>query len=249
MLILIAMTLLLAGTVKGLFGLGLPTVTMALLGLIMPPVQAAALLVVPTLVTNAWQLAGGPALRAVLVRFGSMILPFCAGTLLGVRLLTQTSPSGPTALLGVVLVLYAVLGFAALQWTIPRQRERWLSPVIALCTGVINGATGISAIPLVPYLASLDLDKEQLIQAMGLSFTTLMLALAVGLALSGNLHLEAAGHSALALLPAAVGVAAGQAIRQRLDAETFKRWFYVGLLALGVHMSWRGLAALHAAAG
>jgi uncharacterized protein len=247
MLTLIALTLLLAGTVKGLFGLGLPTVTMALLGLIMPPVQAAALLVVPTLVTNAWQLAGGPALHAVLARFGSMILPFCAGTLLGVRLLTQTA-SAPTALLGLVLVLYAVLGLAALQWTIPRHRERWLSPLIALCTGLVNGATGISAIPLVPYLASLGLDKEQLIQAMGLSFTTLMLALAAGLALSGNLHMEAAGHSALALLPAALGVAVGQAIRQRLEAETFKRWFYVGLLALGVHMSWRGLAALHAAA-
>jgi hypothetical protein len=82
MLTLIALTLLLAGTVKGLFGLGLPTITMGLLGLIMPPVQAAALLVVPTLATNALQLAGGPALRTVLSRFGSMILPSCVGTLL-----------------------------------------------------------------------------------------------------------------------------------------------------------------------
>jgi len=215
-----------------------------LLGLIMPPVQAAALLVVPTLATNAWQLAGGPALRAVVTRFGSMILPFCAGTLLGVRLLTADSPTLATALLGVVLALYAVLGLAAVQWTIPPQRERWLSPLVALCTGVINGASGVSAIPLVPYLASLGLDKEQLIQALGLSFTTLMLALAAGLAFTGNLHWNVAGHSALALLPAAAGMLLGQAIRRRLHAEAFKRAFYVGLLVLGLHMSWRGLLTL-----
>jgi hypothetical protein len=244
MLTLIALTLLLAGMVKGLFGLGLPTVTMGLLGLIMPPVQAAALLVVPTLATNAWQLAGGPALRSVLSRFGSMIPPFCVGTLLGIRLLTDDSPTLATALLGLVLVLYAVLGLSALQWTVPRRCERWLSPLIALFTGVINGATGVSAIPLVPYLASLGLDKEQLIQVMGLSFTTLMLALAAGLSFTGNLHWGVASYSALALVPVTVGMLVGQGIRRRLANATFKRWFYVGLLALGLHMSWRGLAQL-----
>jgi uncharacterized protein len=150
-------------------------------------------------------------------------------------------------LLGGILALYALVGLAAVQWTISRQRERWLSPLVALCTGLINGATGVSAIPLVPYLASLGLDKEQLIQAMGLSFTTLMLALAVGLALSGNLRLDAAGQSVLALLPVMIGMLLGQGIRRRLAAETFKRWFYVGLLALGLHMSWRGVAAMQAA--
>jgi uncharacterized protein len=244
MLTVIALTLMLAGTVKGLFGLGLPTVSMGLLGLVMPPVQAAALLVVPTLATNAWQLAGGPALRAVVMRFGSMIVPFFAGTLFGIRLLTDDSPSVATLLLGLVLVLYAALGLLALNWSIPRHRERWLSPLVALLTGIINGGTGVSAIPLVPYLGSLGLHKEEFIQALGLSFTTLMLALAVGLAASGNLHWNVAGQSALALLPVSIGMFIGQGIRRRLDAETFKRWFYLGMLALGTHMSWRGLAAL-----
>ena len=247
MLTLIALTLLLAGTVKGLFGLGLPAISMGLLGLMMPPVQAAALLVVPTLVTNAWQLAGGPALRAVIARFGSMLLPFCGGTLLGIQLLTHESPSLATALLGMVLALYAVVGLLAVHWSISPRTERWLSPLVGAFTGLINGATGVSAIPLVPYLASLRLVQEQLIQAMGLSFTTLMLALASGLAFTGNLHWDVAGHSALALLPVSVGMLIGTGIRRRLAAETFKRWFYLGLLALGSHMTWRGWVVLQGA--
>ena len=63
---LIAAIFLLAGLVKGTIGLGLPTVSMGLLGLLMAPAQAAAMLLVPSLVTNVWQLLAGP-------RFGFLL--------------------------------------------------------------------------------------------------------------------------------------------------------------------------------
>ena len=57
---LIGIVFTLAGFVKGVVGLGLPTITMGLLSLVMAPAQAAALLVVPSLVTNVWQIAARP---------------------------------------------------------------------------------------------------------------------------------------------------------------------------------------------
>ncbi|NVZ80096.1 sulfite exporter TauE/SafE family protein, partial [Pseudomonas gingeri] len=57
--LLVLGTFLLAGTVKGVIGLGLPTVAMGLLGLAMVPAQAAALLIIPATLTNVWQLAAG----------------------------------------------------------------------------------------------------------------------------------------------------------------------------------------------
>ena len=53
-------TFLLAGFVEGVIGLGLPTVSMGLLSLVMAPAKAAALLIVPSFVTNVWQLARTP---------------------------------------------------------------------------------------------------------------------------------------------------------------------------------------------
>ena len=55
--LIIAMTFVLAGTVKGVTGMGLPTVV---LGAFMPPVTAASLLLVPSFVTNVWQLFSSP---------------------------------------------------------------------------------------------------------------------------------------------------------------------------------------------
>ena len=62
---IIAFAFLIAGAVKGVIDMGLATVAMGLLGLVVAPVEAAALLVVPSLATNVWQMVAGPALRVV----------------------------------------------------------------------------------------------------------------------------------------------------------------------------------------
>jgi uncharacterized membrane protein YfcA len=54
----VALTFVLAGFVKGVIGLGLPTVGMGLLAIVMTPAQAAALLVAPSFITNVWQAVG-----------------------------------------------------------------------------------------------------------------------------------------------------------------------------------------------
>ena len=231
---LVGSTFLAAGLVKGVVGLGLPVVAMALLGLMMPPAEAASLMVGPTIVTNIWQLYAGPRFGAVARRFATMMVAICAGMPLGIGLLTGGAHA--TVALGAVLVVYGAIGLTAPRFTIPIRAERWCSPLVGLVTGAVTGATGVGAIPLAPYLGSLDLDKEETIQALGLAFTVSMLALAVGLALEARLHAAVAGGSLLALLPALAGMALGQRIRERMSPAAFRRWFFAGLLALGGYM-------------
>lgn len=59
MLFVIAATFLAAGLGKGVTGMGLPTVAMAVLGALVSPLAAASLLVIPSLVTNVWQFLAG----------------------------------------------------------------------------------------------------------------------------------------------------------------------------------------------
>ena len=59
-LILVGLTFVLAGGVKGVIGLGLPTVSLAILTATLGLHSAMALLVAPSLVINVWQaLVGG----------------------------------------------------------------------------------------------------------------------------------------------------------------------------------------------
>jgi len=242
----IGFTFLLAGLVKGVVGMGLPTVAMGLLGLVMPPVQAAALLIVPSLVTNVWQLVAGPRLTALLRRFATMMFGVCLGTALGIGLLTGGAATLAAAALGGVLAAYGAIGLISVRFTVSARSEGWLSPLIGLITGVLTGATGVFVIPAVPYLNSLGLEKEELIQTLGLSFTVSTVALAIGLVASGQFEASVAGSSLLALVPALGGMLLGQRIRDRLHPEVFRRWFFVGLLVLGTYMVIRALSSAYA---
>ncbi|HLZ65453.1 MAG TPA: sulfite exporter TauE/SafE family protein [Aliidongia sp.] len=240
--LLIAGTFILAGLVKGVAGLGLPTVAMGLLGLAMPPVEAAALLLVPSLVTNVWQLLAGPRFGGLLRRLWGMMVGIVAGTLAASGLIAGTAGPVATAALGGALVLYGVAGLLKPRLRVPAAAEPWAGPLVGAATGLVTGATGVFVVPAVPYLGSLGLERDDLVQALGLSFTISTLALAVGLAWHGALPLGVSGASFLALVPALAGMALGGYLRARVRPETFRLCFFAGLLVLGGELIWRGLA-------
>lgn len=180
--LLVVLTFLLAGAVKGVIGLGLPTIAMGLLGLAMPPAQAAVLLIVPSTLTNLWQLAAGGHLRALVRRLGGVLLMIFVGTLLGSRWLGIDSGPWAAHALGGALVVYALYGLIGPGLRLARHHERWLGPLCGLVTGVVTAATGVFVMPAVPYLQSLGLSRDEMVQALGLSFTVSTLALAIGLA-------------------------------------------------------------------
>jgi uncharacterized membrane protein YfcA len=232
----ITLTFLLAGMIKGVIGMGLPTVAMGLLSLVMPPLQAAALLVVPSLVTNVWQLLAGPRLGALVRRFAVMMVAIALGTFAGIGLLTGSNSGLAIVALGAVLAIYGVAGLRATRFVIPEPLEAAFSPIVGMLTGVLTGATGIFVIPAVPYFNSLGLNKDDLIQTLGLSFTVSTLALAAGLLATGKFELSVAGTSLLALLPALGGMWLGQRLRDRLKPDLFRRWFFIALIVLGSYM-------------
>jgi len=234
--VLIGATFLLAGVVKGVIGMGLPTVAMGLLAVVLPPAEAAALLVIPSLVTNVWQLLAGPSFGALARRLWLMMAGIFAGTIAGIGVLAGDKAGLAGIALGVALAIYAVVGLAGFKMAMPGRREIWLGPVIGATTGVVTGATGVFTIPVVPYLQAIGLERDDLIQALGLSFTVSTIALAIGLWRVDAWHWGSVWASLLALMPALIGMQAGTMLRQRIAAATFRRVFFAGLLLLGIYL-------------
>jgi uncharacterized membrane protein YfcA len=239
----IAFAFALAGVVKGVMGMGLPVVAMGLLVLFMPPAQAAAVLVIPSLVTNIWQLAAGPRFSALAKRFSTMMAGIVVGTFMGVGILTGDAVALANGALGAVLAIHGVLGLLAFRINVAPERERWVSPVIGLATGVLTGATAIFSVPAVPYFSSLRLEREDLIQVLGLSFTVSTIALAAALGVHGVFDPDIGAASLLALVPTALGMFAGQRLRQRIHPLVFRRWFLASLVVLGAYMLARAVLA------
>lgn len=229
----IAGTFLLAGTVKGVIGLGLPTVSLAVLALALDLPTAMALMLVPSLVTNLWQAAVGGHGRAVLRRLWPYLLAAAATVWIGALALTRVELSWLTALLGAVLVLYAVINLAGARLPVARGHEPWIAPLAGAANGVLTGMTGTFVVPGVMYLQAIGLSRDALVQAMGMLFTVLTLALAVALQRHAFLTGETGALSLAALLPALLGMALGQRIRRRLSERRFRSCVFVALLLLG----------------
>jgi uncharacterized membrane protein YfcA len=236
---LLTLTFLAAGLVKGVTGMGLPTVAMGLLGTVMPPVAAAAMLVIPSFVTNAWQLFAGPATTRVVRRLWAMMLGIVVGTVGASTLLVRVDSKWSAFALGLALVLYAGYALIAPTLSVRSCLEPLLSPVVGLITGAITGATGVFVMPAVPYLQALRLEKDELVQALGLSFTVSTIALAGGLVTHGAFRLDQLGLSALAIVPALAGMWLGQKIRARISPRRFRQFFLSFLLLLGLDLASR----------
>ncbi|MFZ5739368.1 MAG: sulfite exporter TauE/SafE family protein [Pseudomonadota bacterium] len=234
-------TFFVAGLVKGVTGMGLPTVAMGVLGALISPVAAASLLLVPSFVTNVWQLLAGPSLGAVLRRLWPMMAAVVVGTLLGSAWIASGDTRLTTAMLGGALIVYASITLLARPIGVPHRAEPWLSPLIGGLTGVVTGATGVFVIPAVPYIQSLGLAKDDLVQALGLSFTVSTIALGVGLGTHGAFHADHLTISVLATLPALGGMWAGQIVRSRISPTAFRRGFLICLLLLGTEMTMKSL--------
>jgi uncharacterized protein len=239
--LIIAAVFFLAGIVKGATGMGLPTVAMGVLGAIMSPVTAASLLIVPSFVTNVWQLFTGPSFVALVSRLWLMLLGIVVGTVAGSRLLTSADTKWTTIGLGVALALYGGFSLVGRPLSVSARIERPLSTVIGLATGVITGGTGVFVIPAVPYLQALGLSKDGLVQALGLSFTISTIALAMGLARGGAFHTENIATSTLAIAPALLGTWLGQSMRHQISAAGFRQWFLICLILLGLELAVRPL--------
>ncbi|MGE0424854.1 MAG: sulfite exporter TauE/SafE family protein [Reyranellaceae bacterium] len=238
-LLWIALIFLPAGLVKGVIGLGLPTIGMGLLALLMPPAEAAALLTLPSLVTNVWQMLAGRRLGAIARRLWPMMLGVCLGTWAGAGLMIGDSARYATAGLGAALILYAIVGLTAFRFSVRASLEPVLAPIVGAITGMITAATGVFVIPAVPYLQGIGLEKDALVQALGLSFTVSTLALAASLAAGGVFVPTMIAPTLVALGVALLGMWLGQIVRERISPPAFRRCFFAGLLLLGLWLMLR----------
>ncbi|MBX2805632.1 MAG: sulfite exporter TauE/SafE family protein [Hyphomicrobiales bacterium] len=234
-LLIAAVLFIFAGGVKGLIGVGLPTVAIALLINLMPLSDAVAVMFIPAFVSNVWQASSGGNAGIILKRFWPFLLCLFIGTWFGVSILVIADPDLMAGLFGLVLSIYSALSLARPAPLPLAPFEVWLSPVLGAINGLISGMTGSYLMPGVLYMQALGLRRDELIQAMGVFFLCAVIALGVALAGQNVMQLSHAGYSLLMLPPTMAGYFLGERYRKTLPEETFRKVFFAGLLMMGLY--------------
>jgi uncharacterized membrane protein YfcA len=236
-LILIAAVFAVAGFVKGVIGLGLPTVSMGLLAVAMPPIQALAIVIAPALFTNIWQTFVGGYLRDIIRRLWPLMIGTAFGIWCGGGLMMGPYARYGTIALGLLLVIYGMVSLRRIQFSVAPQNEKKVGGVIGVVTGIIAAATGVQVIPSMPFMQSIGMEKDELIQALGVYFTVCTLAQAFNLSSAGILNASTAMPGLIAMVMAFAGMFIGQAVRTRMHPDQFRRWFLIAMMLLGFYLS------------
>jgi uncharacterized protein len=232
----------LGGLVKGVAGFGLPTISLGLMALTRPVPEAMALVLLPTITTNAWQALAGGALRPTLRRLWAFLLAAAAGTLLAAWQIGRTNSALLAAILGLALVASSLVALLGPRWAAPSPaKERWLSPVMGGVSGILAGLTGSFMVPAAPWLAAMRLPPDVFVQGFGLGAIVATVCLALALAGQGLLPPGLGLASVAVLAPAFLGMGIGRRLRHRLSDTGFRQVVQVLLLVLGLYLAGRNL--------
>lgn len=236
-LAIILFTFTLAGFVKGVTGLGLPTVALALLTAFLGLGPAMVLMLAPSLITNIWQAFAGNALMEILRRQWLLLLTGSLATIAFGGFAAFVDRAYLLLLLGIILCLYSGISLFTPQINLARTDHGWLSGMIGLITGAITGLTGTFVIPAVPYFQALGLSREVLVQTMGVWFTVATLSLGIGLNTNGLISSDLTWLSIGAIAPALLGMWVGQQVGKKLPEQKFRTVFFITLLILGFYIA------------
>lgn len=232
---------LLAGAVKGVLGQGLPTVAVGLLSLIMSPGEAAALIVIPALITNLWQAWFRPSFMPLIRWLWPTLLASFIGTFiatwLGLGLLTPEAAALARKALGIALILYGILGVSQVRLLVPPRAEPRLGPAFGVANGAVATMTGVFMFPVIPYIQSLGMNRDDLVQAQGISFSVSSFALVIVVVANGTLNVANSLASLVAMAVTFVSMFIGQYVRQFVRPEVFRTLFFIGMLVLGVNLA------------
>ncbi|MEZ5857061.1 MAG: sulfite exporter TauE/SafE family protein [Hyphomicrobiaceae bacterium] len=242
-LLLAAFAFLVAGFVKGVVGGGLPAIAVPIMATSLDPATAAALTLVSVIATNIWLLAQGGLFLRVMKRYWPFLGMLAIGCAIGSQILVAVRPEIMKLAMGALVVVLSPLPFLPQRFAVPPAWQPWLNPLAGLVFGIIGGATVMLA-PVIIYFVALRIEKDLFVASMGAVALSSMTPLFIGLAASRVLGPHELMLSALAFLPAALGMTVGVWLRGRISQRHFQIVLSVALLAIGLNLVSRNFGAV-----
>lgn len=230
-----------AGLVKGVIGVGLPTLSLALLTLVVDLTAAMALMLVPSLLTNVYQALSGGNVMAILKKCASFMIMAGIAIWVGAQALVRVDLRLLTGLLGICLVVYSLVSMTGLDFRKPQSNDWWSGPIFGVVNGVLTGLTGSFVFPGVMYLQSIGLSRDELIQAMGILFAVSTISLGLSLNHLSFISVNLIAHSSFATVPAIAGMMIGYRIRRQLPEALFRCMFFTALALIGAVLVFNNL--------
>ena len=235
----VALVFLAAGFCKGVVGLGLPIFAVSLLTHIIGIREAIYITLIPAMLTSLAQAVAGPAFKVSIKRLWPLLI-FGA---VAITISTQLGMKGDKRIIafivGTLIMTYSIASLLNLRFPAPGPREKYLSPVFGVIGGAIGGMSGMYAMPVVPYLQTLGLKRDELIQSIAIWFVAGAFIMASVVGINGAFTTPLIVLTTIATITSLFGIWLGGQARGRMSERVFVKTFLVAFLFLGAGIFYR----------
>lgn len=241
LLLIGAVVFVIAGSVKGLVGIGLPTAAISMLTLAIDPRTAVALGLLPVVVANAWQVWSMGDISGAFRRYWVFGLALGSSVFVTVILSAQVSDRVMFLALGLSIVSFAVLN---LRFKMPLLPDRFdvLGQVgFGTVGGILGGLSGVWVAPVIMYMSARQVPKDEFVRGVGLLLLIGGLPFLGAYVQQGFLTAELGLVSLALIVPTLLGFTVGARLRARFSNESFRKLLLYVFLILGLNLLRRGL--------
>lgn len=234
--ILAVVVFLLAGSIKGLVGIGLPATTIGVLSQFTDPRQAIALSILPVLISNIWQVQKNRMFRKALKRYWLFCVIMMVGIWYFAHFAASVSKEAMSALVGGVMILFVLTSLLTGSLSLPKHLDKPAQVVAGALAGIMGGLTSLWAPPLVVYLLSQKLEKDEFVGALGFMLLSGSLPLMIGYFQVGLTSPTTMAYSSALIVPTLLGVIIGEFGRNILNGQQFRGLLLFVFFVLGTNL-------------
>jgi len=233
-LIQVILIFLAGGAVKGLIGVGLPTVTLTLLSFIFDIKESISIILLPVIITNLYQMLNGKHLKQIIDDTRIFQISAVPTVFLGFYFLLLLKSDTILLILAIVLIYNSFLGLFKYEIKFKNYKSKYYQILIGGLTGTVTGISGIYTMPFIFLLQSLQYSKNKAIQLMGLTFFLFACTQFLLFILYDLISFKILALSSIACIPILLGVYLGTVLRRNISENIFKILFNLMLVFMGI---------------
>jgi uncharacterized membrane protein YfcA len=240
LIMLLAVSLVIAGLVKGAIGVGMPVVAFPMLSMLVDVQTAVMLLSMPLILSNIPQALEGGFVRQTLWSLAPVLVGMVPGTWIGVAVLLNVDPAVAKIVAGTGVILVAGLSLLAPTLQIKRRMIGPIGLGAGFCGGVLGGIAALSGPLVFIFLLAKGLSGRAFTKEASMFLVASSVLLASALAASQKFDWDDVLISTLATAPVVAGMLVGQKLRDAVPADAFKKLVVLVVLLSGAHLVWKG---------
>ena len=225
---------LIGGVIKGLIGVGLPTVTLTLLSFIFDIKVSISIILLPIILTNLYQMFDGRHLKEIVNDVKVFQIVAFIFIFPGFYFLTLLDSNVILIILAIILIFNSSLGLAKKEIKFKSYKSKFFQFIIGGSTGLITGITSIYTMPFIFLIQTLKYSKDKVIQLMGLTFFIFSCTQFFLFSLNNMFNLKILFLSSISCLPIIMGFYFGTILRKKISENLFKVLLNLILIFMGI---------------